>query len=285
MAFAPNPGGDRDEAVHFLAVRAEDGQIRALLLNFSCHPSNLNHYRSISSEYPGRLCQLMEAKYYGCTALFFQGCGGDAKLSIGAKGDRFVGIDYAQCDETAQAMALRIDQELLQGRTRPVPVSLSSCVFQIQLPIEPYPRTFFEEERRRYSGGRDVRFDKGDLSNENRLFWACAEYISDHYDELPDRLTLNCGVAALNPDFLIFSMGGEPSYDVKRVLQEIVPGKTMLFFGYNDAIAYIPSDRMLREGGSITEYRLKGELKPGVDALYQRAFENALRALFPASGR
>lgn len=289
MEFLPNPSGDRDDAVYFLKFRALDGSIRALAMNFACHPSNINQYRILTSEYPGRLCQIMEARHYGCTALFFQGCGGDAKLRVGAKGSRFTGLDYAECEETAQSMALRIDQALFEGRAVPVaPISLKSCIFQIPLPLDPYPRTFFEEERRIHSGGRASRFDRDDFSqsNEHRLHWACDEYVLDRYDDLPEELALNCGIISLTPDFYIFSMGGEPSCDVKRVLEEIVPDQTMLFFGYNDAIAYIPSDKMIREGGyeasgrSVPEYRLKGSFRAGIDVRFKEAFSKNLKRLF-----
>lgn len=53
----------------------------------------------------------------------------------------------------------------------------------------------------------------------------------------------------------------------------MMPDATVLCFGYNDAIAYVPSDKIIEEGGyeaegSVTEYRLKGRIAPGVDKIY-----------------
>ncbi|HCS74275.1 MAG TPA: hypothetical protein DIW17_10415 [Clostridiales bacterium] len=56
----------------------------------------------------------------------------------------------------------------------------------------------------------------------------------------------------------------------------------MLFFGYNDAIAYVPTDKLLKEGGyeagdeSVTEYRLKGKFKAGIDKRFLKGFKNVL---------
>jgi len=119
--------------------------------------------------------------------------------------------------------------------------------------------------------------------NSLLMMWSRAGYILDHYDEMPDDLMLNCGIIRLSKDFYIFTVGGEPSYDVKRVLQQVLPSEyTMLFFGYNDAIAYVPSDKVLAEGGyeggdrSVVEYRLKGKFKKGIDRLFMEGFKNAL---------
>ncbi len=288
-ALLPNPDGECDKFMYLLKLSDKNGNLRALVTNFACHPSNLNTYRSLSSEYPGRLCHLLEAQNYGCTALFFQGSGGDAKLKMGAKSSKFNQISFDECNEVASSMALRVQNTLLTGKWKVIEPKLSSRMFQINMPLDVYPRSFFEEELREYSKNSTRRFDKSMINpteySGSLLLWACAQYVLDNYDTLPDHIMLNCGVIRLGADFFIFSVGGEPSYDVKKVLNRLIPDGTMMFFGYNDAIAYVPSDKMLIEGGyeagdrSVTEYRMKGKFKTGIDERFLEGFKKAMDSL------
>lgn len=288
-SIVPSPDGDVDKNMYILKLCDKEGRIRSLVTNFACHPSNINSYRILSSEYPGRLCHLLEAQNYGCTALFFQGAGADAKLKMGAKTSKFKAISYDECNEVAQAMALRVQNALLNGTWTGMDVNLGSKMFQIKMPLDVYPKSVFEEELKEYNKNQNLRFDKSMVkSNEysgSYLFWACAQYIVDHYDTMPDYIMLNCGVIRLADDFVVFTVGGEPSVDVKRVLEKLITKGTMLFFGYNDAIAYVPSDKMLKEGGyeagdrSITEYKMKGKFQSGMDERFLKGFQEALESL------
>ena len=293
--FLPNPEGETDPNLYLLRFFDESGTLRALLTSFACHPSNVAGYNTISSEYPGRLCACIEAEYYGCTALFFQGFGSDAKLRKGMKGYRFTGITYDELDDVARSMLLSIRKRMAASGWQDVPVKLGAAAFTVDLPLAVHSRDFYEKTRDSFAvsagGEPGERFvpapGKADEMGKNsaRLFWACADSVVGRYDELPDVLTLNCGVVRLNPDFYIFSLAGEPGVNIQTVLRAAFPDKRILCFGYNDAIAYVPSDRMIAEGGyeagerSDVEYRLKGRCRPGVDAIFIRGFRDALERI------
>jgi len=54
--------------------------------------------------------------------------------------------------------------------------------------------------------------------------------------------------------------------------------------GYGDGTAYIPGDRMLKEGGyeanrSTTEFRLPGKFRPGLNERFRQSFAAARRRL------
>jgi len=137
---------------------------------------------------------------------------------------------------------------------------------KLNLPLETNPKEFYEERREFYS-------DKSEMMKLN------AEYVLKNYDDMKSELPLNCGVIRINPNFYIYSLGGEPGVNIQTVLRESMPDAQILCFGYNDAIAYVPSDKMIEEGGyeaegSVTEYRLKGRIAPGVDKIYCDALKN-----------
>src|SRR5699024_10821906 len=79
VEMKPNLDGPRDNDIHFLEIRDKNGKTRSILLNYACHPVHYPAPTMISAEYPGRLCQLLEAKYYGATVMFTQGAGANAR--------------------------------------------------------------------------------------------------------------------------------------------------------------------------------------------------------------
>lgn len=291
--FAPNPNGDRDPNLYLLRLRDEKGRVRALVTSFACHLSNGDGSHEISGEYAGRLCVLLEAEYYGCTALFFQGFGADTKLKAGVAdtGDQFDPMSHEQIDGVARSMAAAVRERMDGADWRVVPIELAGCAFTVELPLEPNGREFYEKELAKYSGRlgcpgeRFVRtVNEGETdANSFRLMWSCADCVVANYDDLPDSITLNCGVVRLNPEFYIFSVGGEPVVSLQTVLRRAFPGKQLLCFGYNDAIAYVPSDKVIAEGGyeagegADLEYRLKGRPKTGVDEICVAGFRAAIK--------
>ncbi len=289
IMLRPNPDGECDKKLYLMKFEDEKGKMRALALNFACHPSNLGTHSVLSSEYPGRLCQRIESEFYGTTAIFFQGFGSDAKLRIGAtKSQGFTGISYDDCDEVVIGMVQKIKSHFLSGIWEDIPVKLGSDVFCVKLPLEVFPKEHYLEHKANFTNDVSLHYtpipgsSDRTQDNANNFCFARADYILDNYDSLPDELTLNCGAIRINPNFYIFSMGGEPGCNIGSVLREKLIGKEIICFGYNDAIAYIPSDKMISEGGyeaggrSIEEYCLKGSFKQGINEILIRGYFDAI---------
>ena len=79
-------------------------------------------------------------------------------------------------------------------------------------------------------------------------------------------------------------MGGEVCYEVKRILEPLFAPGDLIFVGYADATAYIPSDSIIEEGGyepegSVVEMCLKGPIALGVDARVRDAFTAGIATL------
>lgn len=270
MQLAPNPEGARDTALHVLKFVDARGEIKALTVHYACHPVTVRDRPELSGDFPGRICQLLEAEYFGATALFFQGAGGNMRPKITARGNAFATLTYEEVNEMAVAIVARIRQAIVRRDAfRPLQVELAACQFAIALELEPWPKRRFEQ----------IAADEREPVGLRRI----AEGIAARYEQIPDEVKLPGGVVRLSRDLYIVYMGGEPCYEVMMNLAPIFPGKRYIFIGYADSLAYIPDDRLLAEGGyeaegSIVEYGLKGTFK-NVDARMEREFVRALRQI------
>lgn len=226
----------------------------------------------VTAEYPGRLCQLADASLYGCTSLFLQGFGGDAKSAwaVADDGRGFAPATFADVDAMASSMFEAVRKTLQAGAFTPVTMRLAGRRFTVPLALDVLPLAHYQRQAEQEAQPSFLR--------------DCARYVVDHYDALPERLELHASILRLCDDRFVFSLGGEPSYDVGVVLRGAFPDMKVICVGYADDSAYIPSDRMIAEGGyeaegSVVEYRLKGRIAPGVDEALVRGFREAMRSL------
>ena len=78
-ANAPNYNYEHDTKMNILCVKDVSGKIRSIFMNYACHPVFYPANRTICGEFPARLCQYIDMKYFGCTSLFFQSAGADVR--------------------------------------------------------------------------------------------------------------------------------------------------------------------------------------------------------------
>ncbi|HRU06218.1 MAG TPA: hypothetical protein P5137_10660, partial [Candidatus Brocadiia bacterium] len=269
---APNPAGPTDRVLHILRIADLGGKARALLLNYACHPVTTGDRLYFSAEYPGRLCQLLEARNYGATALFFQGGGGTSRPRVAAATTTsWKNCTFDEMDGMASDMAKAVQQAMDSGKAAPLALSLAAAQFALDLDLNVRPRAWFEEQLKREN------FEQTRL----RL-----RYILDQYDLLGDKVRLRGGVIRLSPDVYVAWLTGEVCLEVKQEIEKVFAGKKLIFIGYGDDTAYVPEDKLLDEGGyepaeSVVEFRLKGPFGKGVNAKLRRAYGDALRAVAP----
>ncbi len=101
---------------------------------------------------------------------------------------------------------------------------------------------------------------------------------------MPHTIYLYAGILKLSPDLCIAHTGGEPCYEVEEIVNKALENKKVIFSGYSDAIAYIPTDHLIPEGGyevdSFLEYGNIGPFKLGVDQKIFDAFQKGGEKLF-----
>lgn len=265
----------RDREFWVFCLRDMKGNIRSIVTNYACHPVFYPAKDGISAEFPGRLCQLLDAKFYGCTSLFFQSTAGDVRPRGTLDEEKMEfrnDTDFGDVEAMAQGMFAAVCGQLATGDFQKAELSLAADAFTVELPIDGKPLSYFEEKMRAMENDRD---------NPDRV---SAFYIAQGgYDTLADSLHLHCQTLRLTEDLYIATVGGEPCFGVKNAVKKAFGDKRVCFIGYTDSCAYIVNDRMIAEGGyepnAYLEYCLKGPFKPGVDDLYTNGFAQSLKRL------
>ena len=273
----------RDREFWVLCLKDLNGNIGSIVTNYACHPVFYPTKEGISAEFPGRLCQLLDTKYYGCTSLFFQSTAGDVRPRATVDMQKMnAGIstwpwrqdtDFNDVHAMAQAMCDAVSSIIACGDFKKADLSLAADAFAIELPMEGRPLAYFVEKMQEM---------EKDADNPNRVN---AFYIAQGgYDSLADSLFLHCQTVRLTSTFYLATTGGEPCFGVKNAIKKAFPEDTdVCFIGYTDACAYIVDDRVLAEGGyeptCHLEYCLKGPFKPGLDKRYEEGFRASLARL------
>jgi len=274
--MAPNPAREHDTEMALLAVRDLDGTVRCVLMSYACHPVFYPSRSALSSEFPGRIAALLDAKYYGAVTLYFQSAGGDVRPRDTVADGKFISsAPFSVIDNFAREIAENAAGKIDAGDMRKISVQLNGKAGTIELPMDPKSAEFFANESKR------MEKETAPWHPNKRN----AEMIINGYDKKPLTLKLRTSLIRLGGNVVIAALGGEPCWGVKKIIKETLAGfgLDVIFIGYTDACAYIISDAELAEGGYEAkchlEYGLVGPFKPGLDEIYRKVFKEYAKEL------
>jgi hypothetical protein len=246
-----NPGGPVDHGVPVLAVRTPEGRLRAVAFGYACHNTTLQFYQWCG-DYAGFAQAELQERYPGAVALFWMGCGGDANpLPRGT-----VELCRKYGKELAGAVA-----KVLSGRTAAISGGTRALYATLELPLA---TVLTREQLAADRAGKQFAVRR----RAERLTALLVEQgrIDDHYRHYPIQ------VWRLGDGPTWVALGGEVVVDYSRRLKrELGPGGPLWVAGYaNDVMAYIPSARVLAEGGyeadsSMIYYGMPGKWDPTIE--------------------
>ncbi len=254
VTFAKNrrtPGGPVDHSLPCLAVWGEDGQLRGVLVTYACHCVTLSH-NQIGGDWAGYAQEFIERKYPGAIAMVSIGCGSDANPTSGVTGDK-VDVARTQGAEIADELERVIQRGLL-----PIEGPIIAQLTYMDLPLEAAPSPEQLEQRAAQGGpaGYNAQYQLDRLARGEKLLEAI------HYPVQ----SFSFG-RSLHMVFL----AGEVCVDYALRLRDLLDASRLWLHGYsNDFCAYIPSERLLREGGygggsEIVYFALPSKLRPGLE--------------------
>ncbi len=250
VGFAMNrrtAGGPVDHDLPTLVVRDLEGAVRAIYFSYACHCVTLSH-NHISGDWAGYAMEHIESDFPGVIALSSVGCGADSNPNSGVVGDKF---------DVASAQGQLIAQEITKLLSAPLK------------PLTHLPKTELKSIW--------LDFDKARSHEEWETRAKEPGAIGYHAQVNLDRLnrgeTLPTGVEYPVQSWIFGSqlamvfLPGEVVVDYSLRLKSELDGQRLWINAYaNDAPCYIPSERILKEGGYEGGYAMIYYDKPQIFA-------------------
>jgi hypothetical protein len=234
IRLGKNPSGPTDETVPVLQVQSAAGKPLAIVFGYACH--NTTHrpnMMQIDPDYAGYAQDRIEADIPGAVALFVTGCAGDADPHP------YGTLEFAKAHGEALGDAVKL---LLARR----------LLFK---PLSGTIRCAFTEATIRFAGPTDRASYEKLLNDPNSGRKRHAQRMIEAIDAgRPIRTEVPYAVQAfaLGDDLTLLALSGEVVVDYAIRLQGSLggEGRTLWVAAYaNDVMGYIPSVRVLREGG------------------------------------
>lgn len=224
---SPYPDGPVDHDVPVLRVESPDGKLRAVAFGYACHNTTTGILQ-FNADYAGFAQTEIEKAHPGVTALFVLGCGGDQNPYPRSQ------IELAMTHGKSLAMAV---EAALLPQPRPLSGALKVGLKEIELPFEPVTREELQNRR-----------DSKDVYEQRR--GAALLHELEKNGKVRESYPYPVQVLQFGGELTLVALGGEVVIDYALRLKQELGGTTVWVAGYsNDVMAYIPSERVLREGG------------------------------------
>ena len=259
VGFAANrrqPPGPVDHTLPVLRALGPDGRVRAILANYACHCTTLEPRDNlVGGDWAGHAQEGIERDHPGCVALTLIGCGADANPSPRLKPEHAAQHGRALADEVKRLMA---------GDWVALGAPPTGRIKRISLPFDA-PPTRPELE---------AMAAKNDAAGYNAKTQLAR---LDRGEALQSTLDYPIQTWTFGDRLAMVFLPGEVVVDYAlRIKAELDPTRLWVTAYANDLPCYIPSERILREGGyegglAMSYYARPSKLKAGVEDLIIKA--------------
>ncbi len=223
-------GGPVDHDLPVLTVRSLEGELRAVYVSYACHCVTLSD-NQISGDWAGYAQAAIERDYPEAVAICSVGCGADLNPNSGVTGDR-ADIASAQGEEVATEV-----RRMLAGYLAPVQGELTTRFDRVTLALQQLPdRAQWEQLAEQNDAvGHHARVQLARL---------------DRGEELIQQIDAPIQSWRFGDSLTIVFLPGETVVDYSLRLKRELDAQRLWINGYaNAACGYVPSERVLTEGG------------------------------------
>jgi hypothetical protein len=260
-----NARGPADRSVPVLRIDGPDGKLRAVLFGAGTHNTTLtDSCYEICGDYAGFAQTHVQEKYPGVQAMFVLGCAGDSNPY--PRGTMEMSKDHGAALGKEVCRVLEMKLQLVRA-------PLSLAFGKADLPLqEPPPRAELEKQAK----------SKGGMQP-----WIAKQMLErlDRGEKLPASYPAPIGVWQFGKDLTLVGLSGEVVVDYVGLLEKALgPNRLWLSAYCNDVFGYLPSARVLQEGG----YETRGLYSGGIglfDAKAQDVLVAKVRELAGKAGR
>ena len=259
-----NLPGPIDHDVPVLKFVNTSGEIKAVLFGYACHNTTLmgNNFL-INGDYAGFAQIEIEKKLPKATAFFILGSAGD------------------------QNPEPRGTIELAQKHGK----NLSDQVLAL---VQSNKLTLVRHELRSYFSSIPLKFKKiqvaeyqKDLQSSDKFIQRRAKLMLEAYNKgwNTDYYMYPVQGIRLGKEFCMIALGGEVVVDYSLRIKKEFPGKNIFVAGYsNEVMCYIPSERVLKEGGyeadsSMIYYGMPGPFETGIEEKIMDAINKTMKKI------
>jgi len=244
-------GGPVDHDLPMMVVRGDNDDLRAIWFSYACHCVTLSNNK-VSGDWAGSAQIEIQKHHPEAVIMASIGCGADQNPDSGVTSDKV---------EMADAQGLQIAQEidrLLRQPLTPIQGPLNIQLTGIPLAFDT-PRTRHEWEER---AQQDNAIGHHARANLARL---------DRGETLPDHIDYPIQTWLFGNDLAMVFLPGEVVVDYSlRLKREFDPRRLWINAYANDAPCYIPSERILKEGGyegggAMIYYDQPNQFAPGLE--------------------
>jgi neutral ceramidase len=234
-----NPRGPVDRSVPVLRVDGADGKPRAVLFGAACHNTTLGSRNyDLCGDYAGYAQHFLQEKFPGLQAMFIMGCGGDANPypREGMENTRQHGAELA--GEVARVLAAKL---------RPVAGPLKISFGTVDLPLQTPTREDLKPLAEKSSG---VQADSA------RKMLATLE----RGEKLQTHCPAPVAVWQFGGDLTLVALPSEVVVDYVPLIEQRIGPLNLWVAAYcNEGFGYVPSARVLSEGGYETRGLISGD--------------------------
>jgi hypothetical protein len=262
-----SPQGPVDRSVPVLRIDGANGSPLAVVFGYACHNTTLQDtFVQYHGDYAGVAQAAIERRHPGATALFVAGCGADANpMPRGT-------LELVEAHGTALADAV---ERALQAAA-PIDATLRTAYGTVDLP---FAGGAARERWRSQLAVEEVylrRYDalmKAAIARDGRLPGAQPDPVQVWHFGPPESAANAGSREAAGPGVTLVALGGEVVVDYALRLAREYPRRRMWVAGYsNDVFGYVPSARVLQEGGyeggdAMIYYGRPGPFSEGVEEL------------------
>ena len=261
--------GPSDPRVPILAIHGEDGALRGLLVSYACHNTTLMLYQW-HGDYAGSAQAELERRHPGATVMFAMGCGADINPSPRR--------ELAHVEQHGRDLADAADRAL-KGKLTPTAGRFTSAFEDITLTFAKIPTAEKLHEAA----------TKEQPNKEMHQAWSAA--ITQQLRDKGDAIRrYNYPIQAWHLGNLGWvALGGEVVVDYSlRLRREL--GDSLWVLGYStDVMAYIPNERVLKEGRyegdtSMIPHGRPGPWTPGLEEKIVTKVHDLVRRTRAAAG-
>ena len=255
--------GPTDHDVPVLVVRDARNQLRAVVFGYACHATTLDT-NEWSGDYPGFAQIELERLYPGATALFWAGCGADQ--------NPIPRRTVTLAKHYGRRLANAVDAVIMTQQMAPIPSQLETTYQEIDLAFAELPTP----EQLQKNATSDHKYEAA------RAKMLLAQLAKGQ--PVPSTYPYPIGTWILGDDIQFLFLGGEVVVDFALRFKASHRGHRTWVAGYaNDVMGYIPSLRVLREGGyegggAMAYYGLPSPWSPTVEKLIADEVHHQLQA-------